>query len=85
MNFTVYSKQGCPFCTKVVQVLQLSKLNHVVYELDHDFDKQSFYGQFGQGSTFPQVVVDATNLGGCTETIQYLNCLLYTSPSPRDS
>ena len=73
MNFTVYSKQGCPFCTKVVQVLQLSKLNHVVYELDHDFDKQSFYGQFGQGSTFPQVVVDATNLGGCTETIQYLN------------
>ena len=72
MNFTVYSKQGCPFCTKVVQVLHLSKLNHVVYELDHDFDKQSFYGQFGQGSTFPQVVVDATNLGGCTETIQYL-------------
>ena len=72
MNFTVYSKQGCPFCTKVVQVLQLSKLNHVVYELDHDFDKQSFYGQFGQGSTFPQVVVDATNLGGCTETVKYL-------------
>ena len=72
MNFTVYSKQGCPFCTKVVQVLQLSKLNHVVYELDHDFDKESFYGQFGSGSTFPQVVVDATNLGGCSETIQYL-------------
>ena len=60
------------FLHQVVQVLQLSKLNHVVYELDHDFDKQSFYGQFGQGSTFPQVVVDATNLGGCTETIQYL-------------
>ena len=72
MNFTVYSKEGCPFCTKVVQVLQLSKLNHVVYELDQDFDRESFYGQFGQGSTFPQVVVDATNLGGCAETIQYL-------------
>ena len=72
MNFTVYSKDGCPFCTKVVQVLQLSKLNHVVYELDQDFDRESFYGQFGQGSTFPQVVVDATNLGGCAETIQYL-------------
>ena len=72
MNFTVYSKDGCPFCTKVVQVLQLSKLNHVVYELDQDFDRESFYGQFGQGSTFPQVVVDATNLGGCTENIQYL-------------
>ena len=72
MNFTVYSKEGCPFCTKVVQVLQLSKLNHVVYELDQDFDRESFYGQFGQGSTFPQVVLNGTNLGGCTETVQYL-------------
>ena len=72
MNFTVYSKQGCPFCTKVVQVLQLSKLNHVVYELGDHFDEDGFYGQFGNGSTFPQVVLNGTNLGGCTETVQYL-------------
>ena len=72
MNFTVYSKEGCPFCTKVVQVLQLAKLNHVVYELDDHFDRESFYGQFGQGSTFPQVVLNGTNLGGCTETVKYL-------------
>ena len=72
MNFTVYSKDGCPYCTKVVQVLELAKLNHVVYKLDDDFDKQSFYGQVGEGTTFPQVVVNQTNLGGCTETVQYL-------------
>ena len=72
MNFTVYSKDGCPYCTNVVQVLELAQLNHVVYKLDDDFDKQSFYGQFGEGSTFPQVVIDSTNLGGCTETVQYL-------------
>tara|TARA_B100001778_G_scaffold118565_1_gene97380 strand:+ start:54 stop:290 length:237 start_codon:yes stop_codon:yes gene_type:complete len=72
MNFTVYSKDGCPYCTKVVQVLELAQLNHVVYKLDDDFDKQSFYGQFGDGTTFPQVVVNQTNLGGCTETVQYL-------------
>ena len=72
MNFTVYSKDGCPFCTKVVQVLQLAKLNHVVYKLDDHFDRPSFYGQFGEGSTFPQVVLNGTNLGGCTETVQYL-------------
>ena len=72
MNFVVYSKDGCPYCTKVVQVLELAQLNHVVYKLDDDFDKQSFYGQFGEGTTFPQVVVNQTNLGGCTETVQYL-------------
>ena len=76
MNFTVYSKEGCPFCTKVVQVLQLAKLNHVVYELDDHFDRESFYGQFGQGSTFPQVVCDDSGerhkVGGCTETVKFL-------------
>ena len=73
MNFTVYSKEGCPFCTKVVQVLEIAKLNHVVYELDDHFDRESFEGQFGQGSSFPQVVLNGTNLGGCTETVKYLN------------
>ena len=72
MNFTVYSRDGCQYCTKVVEVLQLAKLNHVVYKLDEDFSRDAFYGQFGQGSTFPQVVIDSTNLGGCTETVQYL-------------
>ena len=72
MNFTVYSREGCPYCTKVQEVLELAKLNHVVYKLGEHFDRKSFYGQFGQGSTFPQVVLDSTNIGGCTETVQYL-------------
>ena len=72
MNFTVYSREGCPYCDKVKEVLEIAKLNHVVYKLGEHFDKKSFYGQFGQGSTFPQVVLDQTNIGGCTETVQYL-------------
>ena len=73
MKFTVYSKNGCPYCDKVKQVLELSKLEHVIYTLGEDFDRGGFYSQFGQGSTFPQVVVnDMQHLGGCTETVQYL-------------
>jgi len=72
MNFTVYSKNGCPYCTKVIQVLQLAELKYVEYKLDRDFNRTSFYGQFGNGSTFPQVVVNDSNLGGCTETVKYL-------------
>ena len=71
-NFTVYSRQGCPYCIKVVEVLQLAELRHVVYELNRDFNRESFYGQFGRGSTFPQVVLNGENLGGCTETVKYL-------------
>ena len=72
MNFTVYSRDGCPYCTKIQQVLELAELRHVIYKLDRDFDRQSFYDQFGEGSTFPQVVLNGDNLGGCTETVQYL-------------
>ena len=53
-------------------MLELAGLRHVVYKLGEHFDRKSFYGQFGQGSTFPQVVLDSTNIGGCTETVQYL-------------
>ena len=72
MNFAVYSKDGCPYCDRIKQVMDLTKLSYVVYNLNEDFDRDSFYGEFGQGSTFPQVVVDGIKLGGCVDTIQFL-------------
>lgn len=73
MNFTVYSKEGCPFCSKIEQVLKLSNLEHKIYKLNGDFTREEFYAQFGNGSTFPQVVMNGTeNLGGCTDTVKYL-------------
>jgi len=72
MNFTVYTRDGCPYCTQVKQVLQGKGYNYVEYKLGVDFQREAFYGQFGQGSTFPQVVLNNENLGGCTETVKYL-------------
>ena len=72
MNFAVYTKDGCPYCDKVKQVLQLTESKFVVYNLGEHFEKKEFYGEFGQGSTFPQVVVDGNKLGGCVDTIKYL-------------
>jgi len=72
MKFTVYSKDGCPYCTKVQQVLELAGLEHVTYKLNADFTRDEFYAEFGAGSTFPQVVVNDHHIGGCTDTVQYL-------------
>lgn len=73
MKFTVYSKNGCPYCSKIEQVLQLTNLEHKVYKLGENFTKEEFYSQFGYGSTFPQVVLnDDKNLGGCVDTVKYL-------------
>ena len=72
MNFAVYSKEGCPYCEKIKKVLTLTNLKYVVYNLDEHFVKKSFYDEFGEGATFPQVVVDGQKLGGCVDSIKFL-------------
>ena len=72
MNFTIYSKDNCPYCSKVKQVLELTGSNFVVYTLGTDFTKDEFYAEFGEGSTFPQVICDDKKLGGSVDTIQFL-------------
>ena len=72
MKFTIYSKNGCPYCEKVKSVLELTKQEHQVYLLGREFTGQDFYDKFGEGSTFPQVVYDDNNLGGCVDTLRFL-------------
>lgn len=71
-TFIVYSRSGCPYCTKIINVLQLSEMTYVEYKLGRDFDRNEFYSKFGKGSTFPRVVKDDKLIGGCTETVRYL-------------
>ena len=71
-NFTVYSKTGCPYCGKIIQVLDHIKASYTVYSLNEHFDKDSFYGEFGNGTTFPQILLNGKKLGGCNESVRYL-------------
>ena len=76
MNFIIYSKRLCPYCDKVKKILEhLSATKGfpiVIYELDTDFNREQFISEFGEGSTFPQVIVNDKKLGGCVDTIKYL-------------
>jgi len=81
MKFTVYSKANCPYCEKIVRIFnhltQKGTLNFVKYDLGADYTKEGFYSLFGEGSTFPQVVLnDTQHLGGCSETVTYLQTQL---------
>ena len=71
-NFAVYTKPGCPYCTKIKQVLEGKGFSFREYKLDKDFDKDSFYEEFGEGSTFPQVLLNSEKLGGCTDAVKYM-------------
>lgn len=72
MNFTIYSKQGCPYCDKLKNVLELTKQKYVTYTLDENFSREEFYAEFGEGSTFPQVVCNDKKIGGSVDTIKFL-------------
>ena len=71
-NFTVYTMDGCSYCEKVQEVLREADQKFVTYKIDKDFTRDSFYGEFGEGATFPQVVVDGNKLGGTASTVKYL-------------
>jgi glutaredoxin len=72
MNFTVYTKDNCPYCYKVKQVLELTGTKFSSFNLNEDFTREEFYDKFGEGSTFPQVVCDDEKIGGCSDTIKFL-------------
>lgn len=77
MTFTIYSKAGCPYCDKIKAVLSdlSAKKGFPVtyYELGTNFTREEFYAEFGQGSTFPQVIMGEKHLGGCSDTVKYLS------------
>ena len=76
MSFTVYSKKSCPYCDKIKMVLGDLSVRKgypvICYELGTEFTREEFYAEFGEGSTFPQVVFDKKNIGGCSDTVKYL-------------
>jgi glutaredoxin len=72
MNFTIYSKRGCPYCDKIKQVLSAINQPYTDKLLDVDFTRDQFYQQFGEGSTFPRVLVNGSLIGGCNESVVYL-------------
>ena len=46
MNFAVYSKEDCPYCSKVKMALELTGNQFVVYNLNEHFTKDEFYAEF---------------------------------------
>ena len=75
MKAVVYSKPGCPYCEKVKSILFHCAIEHIEYIFEKDFDRNQFYTKFGEGSTFPQVILDDNHIGGCTETVKYLKSM----------
>jgi glutaredoxin len=72
MDVVIYSKENCPYCDKIKTVFNIQNINFVEYKLDQDFTRENFISEFGEGSTFPRVIIDGKLIGGASETVVYL-------------
>ena len=54
------------------QLFNATNISVTEYKFGEHFDKKAFYEEFGEGATFPQVQIDNTPIGGCKETLQFL-------------
>ena len=42
MKFEIYSRQNCPYCYKIKQVMEMTGVDFNVFTLNDDFDRKSF-------------------------------------------
>ncbi len=68
----IYTRPGCPYCTKIKEVYKMRGWSYTEQVLDQNFTRTQFKSEFGQGATFPQVLIQGSRIGGCTEAIKYL-------------
>ena len=72
MKAVLYSKDDCQLCDRVKMLLDSVKISYLEYKYEKNFTKDQFYAEFGKEATFPQVSIDGYHVGGCKETLHYL-------------
>ena len=64
----IYTRPGCGYCTAAKSLL--TRKNTAFTELCVASDpgyREQMYDRAGDGSTFPQIFIGATHVGGCDE------------------
>ncbi len=72
MKAVLWSKENCQWCERVRQLFTHCKIEYLEYKLDKDFTRSQFIQEFEEGATFPQVQLDNKHIGGCKDTLHYL-------------
>ena len=72
MKAVLWSKDDCQWCERVRQLFAATNIEYLEYKLDKDFTRHQFYEEFEKGATFPQVQLDNKHIGGCKDTLHYL-------------
>ncbi|WP_407157051.1 glutaredoxin 3 [Bradyrhizobium sp. STM 3557] len=64
----IYTRPGCGYCTAARSLLTRKKAVFTEYDAGKDPSfRQQMYDRVGPGSTFPQIFIRGTHIGGCDD------------------
>ena len=64
----IYTRPGCGYCTAAKSLLTRKKADFAELNIAADPNfRQQMYDRAGAGSTFPQIFIGQTHVGGCNE------------------
>jgi glutaredoxin 3 len=64
----IYTRPGCGYCTAAKQLLTRKKAPFTELSVANDpAYREQMYDRAGAGSTFPQIFIGQTHVGGCNE------------------
>src|SRR5262249_46871936 len=64
----IYTRPGCGYCSAAKSLLTRKKAAFTEYDVAKNASyRQEMYDRAGVGSTFPQIFIGETHVGGCDE------------------
>jgi glutaredoxin 3 len=64
----IYTRPGCGYCSAAKSLLTRKKTAFTEYDVAKDPTwRQQMFDRAGAGSTFPQIFIGQTHVGGCDE------------------
>ena len=64
----IYTRPGCGYCTAARSLLTRKEAAFTEYDAGKDPSfRQQMYDRAGPGSTFPQIFISGTLIGGCDD------------------
>jgi glutaredoxin 3 len=64
----IYTRPGCGYCSAAKSLLNRKKATFTEYDAGVDSTaRQMMYDRAGASSTFPQIFIGETHVGGCDE------------------
>jgi glutaredoxin 3 len=64
----IFTRPGCGYCTAAKSLLTRKKVEFVEFNVATDpAYRDEMYNRAGHGSTFPQIFIGKTHVGGCDE------------------